>query len=472
MKVHFVIPPAKKPVDRIYGCNYSLFPQHNVILLSIVTFIRGNGMSVQITNCPVDGIDRIEDLDDSGDVYVLYSVGLSQRLDLETAKTLRAKYRKPIVFMGPYPTWTPESYLLDEGYYVVRGEPEYSLLELLEVLERDDSVDRVKGVSWRQDREIIHNHFRGHVENLDSLPIPDRNLLKNPLKYFHPQFKRSPQTTLMASRGCAYRCYYCVPNSLSYARELESRKYTGKKPPVTLRSAESVIEELEVLHKLGYKGVKFIDDQFLWGRERTLHICDALKRFDFETICLARADRLQDKEVVRALAEANVTSIDLGIESFDPRILDYIKKDIDPCIYDEVIANLRAFGIEPELNILLGSCSLETKETIEETWKRAKRFDVDIIHVKVCAAYPGTEFYNEALEHGWITTEDYIPHDASKETYTSYPHLPQEYLQKTVKRMYREHYFSPRYFMKQLKNIKSFTELMNKARAAWGILTR
>ena len=70
----------------------------------------------------------------------------------------------------------------------------------------------------------------------------------------------------------------------------EGRKYKGKKPPVKLRSAEKVIEELEIIHQLGYRGVKFIDDQFVWGKERTLQICDALKRFDFETLCLARAD--------------------------------------------------------------------------------------------------------------------------------------------------------------------------------------
>jgi radical SAM superfamily enzyme YgiQ (UPF0313 family) len=189
-------------------------------------------------------------------------------------------------------------------------------------------------------------------------------------------------------------------------------------------------------------------------------------------MCLARADKLLDREVVRALAEANVKSIDLGIESFNADILKYIRKDLDPSIYETVIGNLRDFGIESEINILLGSCPLETKETIQETWEKVRELDVEIIHAKVCAAFPGTDFYYEAKENGWITTEDYVPHDASKETHTAYPHLPKEYLEDTVKRMYREHYFSPGYLFKRFMGIRSFTELRNKLRAAWRVFTR
>lgn len=471
MKVHFVVPPAQKPVDRIYGCNYAFFLQHNVILLSIATLLRDNGIEVEITDCLIDGVGEVGEIEDSADVYAFYSVALTRQLDLNAAASLRS-YCKPLVFMGPDPTWEPEAYLIDQLDYVVRGEPEYTNLELLRTIEQGKGIEGVKGVSYRRNGLIVHNDTRGYIEDLDVLPIPDRDILKHPLRYFNAQFKQSPQTTLLTSRGCAHRCYYCVPNSLSYARELESKRYQGKKPPVKLRSAENVIEELEIIHALGYRGIKVIDDQFVWSKERTLKICQALKRLGFETMCLARADTLLDREVVRALAEANVKSIDLGIESFDAEILEYIRKDIDPSIYETVIRNLRDFGIEPEINILLGSCPLETKETIQETWEKVRELDVEIIHAKVCAAFPGTDFYYEAKENGWITTEDYVPHDASKETHTTYPHLPKEYLETTVKRMYREHYFSPKYLMKQLKNIKSFTELMNKARAAWGILTR
>lgn len=466
MKIHFVMPPDKKPVDRIYGCNYAFFLQHNIFILEIATLLKNKGFKVEITDCPVDKIslDKISD----SDIYIIYSVYLTRKTDLKAAEFLDKK-SKHIIFLGPDPTLDPKKYLLKSNWFVVRGEADFTLLDLLNNIK---NPRKVKGVSYIKDNKIINNPSR-ELTNLDSLPIPDRTLLKNPKKYRNSQLHKFPVTTMVTSRGCIHRCYYCVPNSLDYARELEWKKYhNGVKPKVDIYPTDKIIKEFEEIKELGYKGIKIIDDQLLWDSKRSLKIFNAIKGFGFEIACLARADHLLDRNVIKTMAEAGVKYVDIGIESFNQEILDYVKKDIKVETFYTAIKNLRDFGIEPEINILIGSCPLETKETIQDTLKKAKKFDVEVIHVKACAAFPGTEFHKLAIKNKWIASEDYIEHDASKETYTNYPHLPKKYIEKVVRDAYNKHYFSSKFLFKELIKIRSLKELKDKTITAWNIIRR
>ena len=64
MKAHIVIPPAKKAVDRIYGCNYAFFLQHNVILLGLAALLRDSGIDVEITDCLVERVPSVDEIAD------------------------------------------------------------------------------------------------------------------------------------------------------------------------------------------------------------------------------------------------------------------------------------------------------------------------------------------------------------------------------------------------------------------------
>ncbi|MFH1593040.1 MAG: radical SAM protein [Candidatus Woesearchaeota archaeon] len=466
LRVHFVMPPAKKPVDREYGCNYAFFMQHNVVILEIATLLRDNGFKVEITDCPVDKVPLREI--NPAEVYVFYSVYLTKDIDLKAAEYLDTQSQH-IIFIGPDPTWSPKKYLLKENWFVVRGEPDFSLLDLLKNIKKQRDIKNVSYIT--KDKKVVNNPSR-ELTDLNKLPIPDRTLLKNPYKYTNSQLHNYPVTTMQTSRGCAYRCYYCVPNSLSYARELDWKKTHQRKPPVGLYPVKRILEEFAEINKLGYKGIKIIDDQLLWNKERSLEIFRGIKDFGLEIACLARADHLLDREVIEAMAEAGVKYVDIGIESFNQEILDYIQKDVKVETFYKAIKNLRDFGIEPEINVLIASCPLETKETIKETLEKTKQLDVEVIHVKACAPFPGTEFHKLAIKNKWITTDDYIAHDASKETYTNYPHLPQEYIEKVVKRTYNKHYFSPKFLFGELMKVRSAKELRDKAKTAYTILKR
>ena len=477
MKIHFLIPPTseKRNPDRIFGCNYAFFVQQNIFILYPATYLKTKGFEVEFTDCMVEKKSLEDVLSNEADVYVFYSVFLSKEIDINTADIIQKKWpNKPIIFVGSDPTIHPEKYCKKPSRFVIRGESEKTILELCEELKkREQKFRKIKGLTYfsEKTKKKIDNPPRNYLKDIDKLPFPDRTLIKKPFKYSNPKFKKFPSTTMLTSRGCAFRCYFCIPNSLSFAREVEWKRYHKKKPPVTKRSPKDIIEEFKQIKKQGYNSVFIIDDQFVWGKERTIEILRGIRPLKMEIALLARCDMLSDEELVKEMALSNVKFVDLGIESFDQKILDDSKKDLDIKTIEKSVKNLKKYNIEPEINVLFGCSPLETKKTIKDTIKQVEDMDVEVVHATVCTPFPGTDFREIAIKKGWTITgnKEYIPIDPGADSLISYPHLSREDLIKEVKSLYRKHYFNPRYIFRQFLNIKSFEEFKNKSKAGLAI---
>ncbi len=275
---------------------------------------------------------------------------------------------------------------------------------------------------------------------------------------------------MLASRGCSFNCYYCVPNSLSFSREIEHKRWKKGKPPVRLRSPDNIIAEFGALAESGYRAISFIDDQFIWGARRTIDICEGIGKYELEWSCLARADMLQDPAVSMAMGRAGCKYIDIGIESFNQDILDSIGKDCKVETAYRAVENLKRAGIEPELNILIAASPLETVETIEETFQKTLELDVDYVLFSVCTPFPYTEFNAIAKKEGWMIKPEYEAVDPIKESFVSYPHLTKARLDKIIGQLYRRFYFRPAYLLKRIKNVNSLRDFINKFNAALTIL--
>ena len=472
MKIHFLIPPIKehRNPDRLFGCNYAFFVQHNIFLLYPATFLKKNNFNVILTDCVVENKNLESALKEEADVYVFYSVFLSRSIDLEATEIIQEKFpNKPVIFIGSGPSIHPDKYCTKPFRFVLRGESEESILKLCnELNKKKRNFKKIKGLTFF-DKKIIHNGPRNYIKNLDKLPFPDRALLKKPAKYFNPKFKKFPSTTMLTSRGCAFRCYFCIPNSLSFAREVEWKRYFKIKPPVTKRSPENIISEFREIKKQGYKSVFILDDQFVWGKERTIKILRGIRPFGLDVALLARCDMLSDEELVKEMALSNVKFVDLGIESFSQEILDDSRKDLNVKTIDKSVKNLKKYNIEPEVNVLFGCSPLETKETINNTIKEVENMDVEIVHATVCTPFPGTDFREVAIKKGWTENKEYTPIDPGADSLISYPHLSKKELINSLKGLYRKHYFSPNYLLKQFIKIKSLQEFKNKFKAGWSI---
>ncbi len=465
MKITFLVPPPidGKIPERVAGCAYLLYYVPNVFLLNAAAVLEKEGFDVKYIETTIkkwDGGHFLAFLkEDLSDVYSFYSVNLSQNADFQALRDIREiRGDVPIIFFGPAPSDRPAEFVVDDNTYVVRGEPEYTMLDLVKALEAKSSIESIKSVSFRTNNEIIHNANREPIEDLDALPFPARHLLEERDVYYNPKLGKRPFTAVCTSRGCSYRCIYCVPSSLSFSRELEYKHHVGKKPAVKKRSPENVIEEFKLLKSLGYKAVNVQDDQFVWGEERTIKICEGIKDLGIVWGCSARSDHLNEP-IVKAMAAAHCKFIDLGVESFNQEILDYVRKDIDVRKNEEAIKLVKKYGINAKINIMLGASPQETAATIKKNMEEVKRLKVDQVMYNIANPFPGTEFYKIAKENKLFVYGDYKPVNVAKEANIAYPHLGKAELENAVRRANFEFFLTPRFILKNIRRLGSLDSL-------------
>lgn len=465
MKITFLIPPpldGNKPAERVAGCVYGLYPVPNIFVLYVAAILERDGHAIVYEDFPTNKCnedDFVSHLQkDNSDVYFFYTVNLATKTDLKALELIR-RHRGdiPTVFFGPSPSYKPQDFIIDNNCFVVRGEPEITSRILIENLHKREMHGNIEGISWLMNNRVLHNKPRPLIANLDDLPFPARHLIDRS-KYYNPKLGLYPFTAAIASRNCPYRCIYCVPCSLSFAIEHEHKRFFGKKAPVRKRSPEDVIGEFKLLEKEGYKSVGFQDDQFIWGENRTVEICEGIKETGIEWGCACRADHITET-AVKAMAEANCKYIDLGVESFNQDVLDYVRKDMKVDVIEKAIKIIKAYGISAKVNVLLGVSPLETKETIEYNQQRIKDLDVDQVMYNIANPFPGTEFYKMAKENKWFVYGDYVPADVQKESIISYPQLTKADLEEAVRKANRKFFLSWSFIRRnlwRLKNPRSF----------------
>ncbi len=449
---------GKGSIDRFFGCTYTIYPFPHIFSLQCAALLKENGFAVSYVDAATEKWGRGQFLqflkEDSSSAYVAHSVNLSIETDLLSLQMIRSIRPKiPVIFMGPAPTYFPEKFLADENCFVVRGEPEFTLLELLQALQGKGGIARVKGLSYLGHGKAVHNKASPLIKDLDAHPFPDRSLLRRGL-YSNPKLAGKPWTAVLTSRGCSHRCIYCVPNSLSFARELEFKKHNNRKPPVALRSVGNIIEEFRQLAAEGYKAVSIVDDNFVWGRERTIAICKGIKNLGIEWGCLSRSDHL-DEGLLSAMAEAGCRYIDLGIESFNQQVLDYVKKDLRADEIGPKVEMIKEHGIQAKLNMLLGACPFESRESIRESIAKAKQLKPANIMFSIVNPFPGTEFHEQCRKNGWLSEGKYKPADVQKEAITSFPELSAKELNELVQEANYSFYFSPSFVFTNLRKLLS-----------------
>lgn len=469
MKITFIAPPSldgKPAADRLYGCAYSFYYLPHIPSLLCATVLRDNGYKVELPDFPAhkktihEFNDYIKTTDT--DIFVFYSVFLTKRTDLLAREMIRKiKPDSRFIYMGPYPTAFPHELIDDrEDTVVVRGEPELTTLKFVKAVEMGSSLDELENIVYRKGGNVLSGPFGEFIQNIDNLPVPDRRLLDHSV-YFNSKMKASPQTVLLTSRGCSFKCWYCFPNSLSYVREAVHKERYGKKPPVKIMSAERVERELKEIAELGFKAVSVMDDNFIWGEQRTLQLCGLFKKYNLEWSCLARADLITEP-IVKAMKESNCTYVDFGIESFDPEVLKCIKKDLDIGKAKATIKLMQRYGVEPEVNILIGSCPTETEESIQRTIDAVEELRIHYVLYSIATPFPGTELYEAAKREGWLIGGEYSLNDAVYESVLSYPQLKKEDMERLIAWAYRRHYFSMHFIIKELRSLTSYTEFFSK----------
>lgn len=468
LKIVFLIPPSidgKKPAERTAGCTRVVYKMPNIYELTVAALLEEYHFSVDYQS-DFQSIDSLNTWlrQTKYDIYILWSVNLSLDTDIQVENKIYELHpQSKVIYLGPGPTYFIDKCLQHSNTIVVRGEPEYSLLECLQKLDQGLSIENTQGISYLKNGQIINEDYRPLIDNLDRLPFPARHFIEH-IIYHNPKLKCTPYTTMVTSRNCPYQCIYCVPSSLTFAREIETKRYCGHKPSIGFRSVENVNAEIEYLASSGYQAIAFVDDNFIWNYERTAGIVKTLKKYHIKWGCQARVDAI-DESIAKLLENSGCVYVDLGVESFDNDILKFIRKKITKEQIYQAIALLKKYKVGVKLNILIGTSPLETVQSIKHTLKEAKKLKVDQIMFNIVSPFPATDFYTMAMEKGWIAGNQYKPTDVQRESILNYPHLSAREMERLLFRNNLLFFLDPRIIFKQLKKFTSFKEFIESIKA-------
>lgn len=473
MKITFVTPPVlndRRPAERSAGCTHVVYPMPNtyeLIVAAVVEQIPHTEVSYRdFSSCRnTRKWQQWLSVDDS-DVYMVWMVNLSLVSDLQaTAMLHELRPLAHVVFLGPGATHFTSKVLVHPRNIVVRGEPEVAVQHLLQALATNQPLNGVNGVSFLNDNgEIVNNSPCPLIDDIDTLPFPARHLLGDRV-FRNPKLPRGRYTTMLASRNCPYHCIYCVPSSLTFAREMEYRNHNrGRKPPVTMRSLENIEQEVKMLHNEGYRAIGFVDDNFIWNEQRTRGVCEIMRRYDMSWGCQARVDAITPA-IAQMLAWGGCQYIDLGVESFNDEILAYVKKGITSQQIYAAIDALKHHGVPVKLNILIGCCPLETHDTVAHTLREAKRLKVDQVMFNIVSPFPGTEFYELCKENGWLAQGRYEPTDVQRNSIVNFPHLSARDMERALRRNNLSYFLSWHFIVTHIGRFASWGAFVHSLRA-------
>jgi anaerobic magnesium-protoporphyrin IX monomethyl ester cyclase len=297
-----------------------------------------------------------------------------------------------VVMGGPHPCYFDEEILASKWVdFIVHGEGEVTLLELVKVLEGGgQDWEGVEGISFHRDGEVVRTPPRPFIQDLDSLPVPARHLIDVDL-YRKTQFGERAITPVVTSRGCPSNCNFCSSSSF-FGRRWRAR------------SADSVVEELEELHNTyGFGAAAFVDDNFTLSPERVVAISEGIirKGLDIWWWNFSRAETIvKNEEMLQVMRRAGAKTIYIGVESASPQTLAELGKRMDLDTVIKAVEVLKRHGFEIFASYILGS-PRDTVKDIHETIRFAKRLDTNVAQFSILTPYPGTVLYEELRERIW-----------------------------------------------------------------------
>lgn len=322
---------------------------------------------------------------------------------LPLARKIKECNRETItVFGGAHPTIEAlETLQYPVVDYVIRGEGEQTLLELIAALDNNSPTDTIPGLSFKDDDgKIIHNAERNLIEDLDTLPFPDRNLFDQ-ARFLEVGYNRYGDrgAWVLSSRGCPFHCTYCA------SHKVWTRRWRA-------RSAKNIIQEITSLKReYGVDRINFADDTFTISKERIREFCSGMiaDKIEIAWACNARVDTV-DRELFALMKRAGCAEVWMGVESGSPKILKEIKKDITPKQIREAFEGAKAAGLKRRGYFMIGSES-ESLATIKETEALIDAIEPDSLAFSILTPYPGCEEFKRWKMRGGNTTIEWSETD-------------------------------------------------------------
>jgi anaerobic magnesium-protoporphyrin IX monomethyl ester cyclase len=345
----------------------------------------------------------------------------------------------------------PEESLVNfpEIDYIIRGEGEQTLVDLIKTLNNGKKIDKVKGISFRHKEKIIHTPSRPFIKNLDSLPYPAYHLIEDYIKHYHFSMMAGRNTRYMVlegARGCEYKCSFCT----------QWNHWGGM---WRTKSIKRIADEIEYLNET-FGGV------FLWFTDdhtklnvRGKKLYDELKhrkcKDDVMLFFQARTDDVaRYPDVIKKLREVGTYWIMCGVESHSKEALEEFKKDTKTPDAYKAMKVLNENDVFSHAMFVIGS-RRDTYESIEQLRQFSMDIEPDFAIYTALTPFPGTIYFENAKKMGWIEDFNYSNYDMAH-AIMSTETLTRNEVQQELWKCYRHFYGS---YRKNFANIFSSNKL-------------
>lgn len=356
--------------------------------------------------------------------------------DLELATKLKAATNATIALTGAHTTVFPQETLRSTRSvdWILTGEYEMNALEAIRA-EAAGDVDRlaavrglVRGVAPVDDvsgeRTIVQGPPGLPIENLDALPFPARHLFPTPdapsmWPYWDGFCQRRPAVQMHASRGCPYKCTFCLWISVIY----DQGRYRTF-------SAKRIVDEMEeIVRRYHAREIYFDDDIFTVKEDHVVGLCEEILRRDLRVSWSVMGDAMAVTErSIEAMAKAGCIGMKFGVESADPEVLKKLRKPIKIDKVRKVVDWCARRGIKTHATITFG-LEADTPQTMRKTLDFCCTLPVDSIQFSTTTPFPGTEHYRNAKAAGQIDDSDWSRFDGGRSSVLTYASMSHEFVE-------------------------------------------
>lgn len=339
-------------------------------LMYLGASLKNNGYKVRITNLAGFSCENWKsDIKEAG----LYGIQLytpTVNIGIEIAKFIKENFPgKPVICGGAHPTALPDSKELSVFDHIVAGEGENAIIAVADSYRDKSPAPRIVKMDF--------------IEDLDSIPLPDRGLVN--MDMFHRKVDGKRCFGIIGSRGCYHKCAFC------------DRSLFGEK--LRSRSVENIVGEIKhVVSKHGIRHFEFFDDILFPHKEELVDFKNKVKDLGLVYRCNTRSDTLSE-ERCRLLYETGCRTVCFGIESGSQVILNRMRKGTKVETNFKAIRMARKAGLTTIGYFILGFPG-ETRETIQETVDFIKKSDVNQAQFYTFTPLPGCEVYRHPERFG------------------------------------------------------------------------
>ncbi|MFH2047110.1 MAG: radical SAM protein [Pseudomonadota bacterium] len=313
---------------------------------------------------------------------------------LKISDAINLAKNRPFYVLGGHLVAPEPEYFLKKtkADAVVIGEGEVTILELLKQLDGKKSLASINGIAYLDDGKFVQTDRRALIDDINGIPFPAWDLF--PMDHYAllrmPNIKNSQRCIpVLSGRGCTFHCNFCY------------RMDKGFRP----RSAESIIEEIQILKKenaISY--IAFSDELLMSSKKRTVELCEAFIKanLDINWDCNGRLNYAVP-EVLKVMKAAGCVFINYGIESMDQDVLRKMKKNLTTRQITVGIENTIATGISPGLNIIFGHIGDDEKTLKLGVDFLLKYSDHSQLRtIRPVTPYPGCPLYYHAIKTGLL----------------------------------------------------------------------